>query len=145
MTAINLASSSFYPQISLNVQSYTPGTFKVYITGISSNVPATLYLILVSYKNITTNQITSKTSISIKTLVTPTNSAIASCIDGSGATAVQCMRVVMLTGTSYSLTISNIVENSVYALQYTVANEYPLRPVFYGNVQTQYIFTLNWE
>jgi len=37
------------------------------------------------------------------------------------------------------------VENSVYALHYVYANQYPQRPIFYGNVQTSYIFTTNHE
>jgi hypothetical protein len=107
-------------------------------------LPSTLYFILVSFKNITKNQISSKTNITIKPRITPTNSQIASCIDGEANPALQCFRVVMQTGTAYTTTITNLVESSVYTLYYVVANEYPLRPVFYGSVQSQFIFTTVW-
>ncbi len=35
-------------------------------------------------------------------------------------------------------------ENSVYALQYAIANEYPTRPIFYGGVSVQFISTVSW-
>lgn len=141
LPTIQLSSSNSQPQFSFNVQSYQASASQVIISNIQSNLPSTLYFILVSYKNVTINQISSKTTITIKPLVTPTSSQIASCVDGQGFPAVQCFRVVMQSGSSYSVTLSNIVANSVYSLYYTVANEYPLRPVFFGSVQNQFIFT----
>lgn len=109
MTAIQSSSGLFQPSMNLNIQTYSKGAYKVYITGIQMSVPGTIYFLLVSYKNITTNQITSQTKISIKTLVTPSSDQIASCTDGSGYPGVQCMRVVAQSGKSYSLTLPNIV------------------------------------
>ena len=37
------------------------------------------------------------------------------------------------------------MENSVYAVHYVYANQYPQRPIFYGNVMTSYLFTTNSE
>jgi hypothetical protein len=145
MTAVYASSGSFQPQMSLTVQPYSQGSYQVTVNNILCNVPCSVYFILVSYKNISTNQITSTTNITIKTLYAPTSDQVASCLDGSASPAVQCMRVVAQAGISYSFTLASIVENSVYALQYTVANEFPQRPVFYGGVQTKYIFTTNWS
>jgi hypothetical protein len=78
-------------------------------------------------------------------LIPPTSSQIASCVDGENKDAVQCFRVVMQAGKKYSFTLTNMHENSVYALQYTIANEYPSRPVFYGGVSYQFISTVSWE
>jgi len=97
------------PQISLTVNNYIANTNKIYINSIQSNVAATIYFILVSYKNITTNKITSQTSISIRTLIQPTSNQIASCVDGSGYAAAQCMRVSAQGGKIYSLTLPTIV------------------------------------
>jgi hypothetical protein len=47
----------------------------------------------------------------------------------------------MQSGSTYSVTLNNLIDSSVYTLYYAIANEYPLRPVFYGNVQSQFIFT----
>lgn len=141
MNAIQLSDSSLQPQFSFTLQDYRAGSYQVTLSSIQSTLPASLYFILVSYKNVTINKISSKTNITIKPLVTPTNSQIASCIDGQGFPAVQCFRIVMQAGTSYSVTLSNLIENSVYVLYYAGANEYPLRPVFYGSVQSSFIFT----
>jgi hypothetical protein len=62
-------------------------------------------------------------------------------MDGSSYPAIQCRRVVMLSGMTYSFDFSSLAENSVYAMHYTYANQYPQRPVFYGGVHTQYVFT----
>lgn len=78
-------------------------------------------------------------------MIIPTNSQIASCVDGENNPALQCFRVVMQASTTYTATITNLVESSVYTLYYVVANEYPLRPVFYGNVRSQFVFTTVWE
>lgn len=123
------------------MDSYVFRSAKIKISGISGNVYSSLYMILVSHKNITTNQITSETKISIKQLVIPTNDQVASCVDGTNYTAIQCMRVVMQPDNVYSVTFDNIVDDSVYALYYTIANEYPLRPVFYEGVKKQLIIT----
>jgi len=122
LTAIQLSTASQQPQFSLTVQSYTAKTYQVQITNIQSSLPSTLYFILVSYKNITKNQISSKTNITVKPLITPTNSQIASCLDGENNPALQCLRVVMLAGSTYSATLTNLVESSVYTLYYVVAN-----------------------
>jgi hypothetical protein len=82
LTAIQLASANEQPQFSFTVQNYQASSHKVSITNIQSTLPSTMYFILVSYKNITVNKISSKTNITIKPLVTPTNSQIASCVDG---------------------------------------------------------------
>lgn len=82
--------------------------------------------------------------ISIKPLVTPTSDQIASCVDGGGYAAVQCMRVVMQSNSTYSFKFTNIVENSVYSVYYTYANEYPQRPVFYGEVKSQQVYTISF-
>lgn len=145
MSAIQATLPSQQPQFSFTLQSYTPKTYQVQITNIQSSLPSTLFFILVSYKNVTKNQISSKTNITVKPLITPTNSQIASCLDGENNPALQCLRVVMLAGSTYSATLTNLVESSVYTLYYVVANEFPLRPVFYGKVQSQYIFTTVWE
>ena len=109
MDAMTSSSSSFQPQISLTINDYTPSSYQIVVSGISSNIHSSVYFILVSYKNISTNQITSKTTIIIKPLITPTSDQIASCIDGAGFTALQCMRVVMQAGNSYSFKFTNIV------------------------------------
>lgn len=79
------------------------------ISNIQSTLPSTLYFILVSFKNITKNQISAKTNITIKPLITPNNSQIATCVDGEGNPALQCFRVVMQAGTTYTTTITNLV------------------------------------
>jgi hypothetical protein len=122
MTAVQATLPSQQPQFSFTLQSYTPTTYQVQITNIQSSLPSTLYFILVSYKNITKNQISSKTNITVKPLITPTNSQIASCLDGENNPALQCLRVVMLAGSTYSATLTNLVESSVYTLYYVVAN-----------------------
>ena len=144
MDAMTSSSSSFQPQISLTINDYTPSSYQIVVSGISSNIHSSVYFILVSYKNISTNQITSKTTIIIKPLITPTSDQIASCIDGAGFTALQCMRVVMQAGNSYSFKFTNIVQNSVYAIYYTYANEYPQRPVFYGSVKSRQVYTVSF-
>ena len=128
--------SGFTPTVSLTVDPYTYNSRVVTISSITVSLPSSLYMILVSYKNITTNQISKKTNITIKPVVTPSNEQVASCKDGSGQVAVQCQRIVMLSGSTYSLTLSNMVDDSVYAMHYVLANEYPERPVFYGSVNT---------
>ena len=102
-------------------------------------------MILVSHKNITKNQITAETKIFMKQLVTPSSDQIASCVDGTNYGAIQCIRIAIAAGSVYSLIFENIVDDSVYVLYYTIANEYPLRPVFYGNVQRQFIITSLYE
>jgi len=121
LDAINSV-SAFQPSISLTINTYTPSTYQIQVTNISSNIPSSIYFILVSYKNITTNQISSKTTISIRPLVTPTSDQIASCVDGADFAVLQCMRVVMQAGANYSFAFTNIVENSVYNVYYTYAN-----------------------
>jgi hypothetical protein len=74
----------------------------------------------------------------------PTSDQIASCVDGTNYAAIQCMRVAMSSGNIYSVTFGNIIEDSVYVLYYTIANEYPLRPVFFGNVQRQFVITSSY-
>lgn len=96
MIAIGRSLSSFQPQVSFEVTDYVKDTYLVTVNNLKANVPSTIYFILVSYKNITTNQITSATTISIRTLVTPSQDQIASCTDGAGVPAVQCHRVAML-------------------------------------------------
>ena len=142
MSAVQTA-SGFTPTVSLTVDPYTYNSLTVTISSITASLPSSLYMVLVSYKNITTNQISKKTNITIKPVVTPSNEQVASCKDGSGEAAVQCHRVVMLSGSSYSVTFTNIINDAVYAMHYVVANEYPERPVFHGSVMTQYIYT-NW-
>lgn len=144
MTAIEIGSSSFQPSYSFTLGSFDKTSGQVKITNIYSSLPSTLYFILVSYKNITTNQISSKTNITIKPLIDSTASQVASCVDGEGNDAVQCFRVVMQAGKTYSFTLTNMHENSVYALQYAIANEYPTRPIFYGGVSVQFISTVSW-
>lgn len=144
MQAIS-ATAAYQPSITFTLRDYVKSSFKVQIAQLRSSQPATVYFILVSHKNITTNQITSTTTISIKPIITPTHDQVASCVDGSSAAAVQCMRVVMLANTDYSFYFQNLVENSVYALHYAYANEYPQRPIFYGAVQTSYIYTTTHE
>lgn len=141
MTAIQASTANMQPQVSFSISGYQKGSYFVTLNGIQSTLPSTVYYILVSYKNVSINQITSKTNITIKPLRTPTSSQIASCVDGEGFPALKCFRVVMVAGSTYSVTVPNLVDNSVYVLYYTIANEYPLRPIFYGNVQNQYIFT----
>jgi hypothetical protein len=109
MDAIQLSTASEQPQFSFTLQNYQAKTYQVQITSIQSSLPSTLYFILVSYKNITINQISSKTNITVKPLITPTNSQIASCLDGQNNPALQCFRVVMLAGSTYSTTIPNLV------------------------------------
>jgi hypothetical protein len=140
-TAMTSATASFQPRPSFLLSSYLPSTHTVTLSGLATNVPATAYFILASYKNITTNQITSKTTITIKPLSAPSEDQIASCKDGSGFAAVQCRRVAMLVGQSYSFAWGNLADNSVYAMYYTYANQYPQRPIFYGGVHSQLIFT----
>lgn len=144
MIAINAGLSSFQPSVSFVVGDYVKGTYSATVSNLKTSVPATIYFVLVSYKNITKNQIKSTTTISIRTLVTPSQDQIASCTDGAGVAAIQCHRVAMIEGSTYSFSFKNLVENSVYALHYAYANEYPERPIFWGQVKTQYIFTTVW-
>jgi len=109
MDAITASSASFQPQISLTINNYIPSSYQIVVSDIKSNIHSSVYFILVSYKNITTNQISSKTTISVKPLIVPTSDKIASCIDGAGFTALQCMRVVMQAGSTYSFKFKNIV------------------------------------
>lgn len=109
MDAITASSASFQPQISLTINNYIPSSYQIVVSDIKSNIHSSVYFILVSYKNITTNQISSKTTISVKPLIVPTSDQIASCIDGAGFTALQCMRVVMQAGSTYSFKFTNIV------------------------------------
>ena len=145
MTAIQASAVEFQPSVSFVVNSYVKGTYKVTVSNMVSNIPTAVYFVLVSYKNITTNQISSTTTITIKPLAIPSAEQVASCVDGGDYPAVQCRRVMLLTGTTYSFDFSSLVENSVYAVHYVYANEFPQRPIFYGAVQTKYIFTTNWE
>ena len=50
----------------------------------------------------------------------------------------------MLSGVTYTFDFDNLLADSVYEVYYTYANEYPLRPIFYGGVQSQHIFTTNF-
>lgn len=109
MTAIGASSSAFQPQASLVIEDYQSGAYKVRVSNVKANVPSTAYLVLVSFKNITTNQVTSTTTITIKPLVIPTEDQIASCLDGGSYPAVQCRRVAMLSGSSYSFYFDNLV------------------------------------
>ncbi len=103
------STTTFQPQITLIINEYRPNSYQIVVSDIKSNIHSSVYFILVSYKNISTNQISSKTTISIKPLITPTSDQIASCIDGAGFTALQCMRVVMQATNSYSFKFTNIV------------------------------------
>lgn len=109
MGSVQLSLPSQQPQFSFSIQGYQSKSYQVQLTNIQSTLPSTLYFILVSYKNITKNQITAKTNITVKPLVTPTNSQIASCVDGQNNTALQCFRVVMQAGIGYSVTVPNLV------------------------------------
>lgn len=82
MDAINTL-AAFQPNVQMTFQSYVFGSKNIIIHDISSSVPSVVYMVLVSYKNITKNQITKKTSITIKPVITPTSSQIASCKDGN--------------------------------------------------------------
>lgn len=109
MSTVQMTVGTAQPQFSFTLQSYQSKSYKAQITNIQSSLPSTLYFILVSYKNITKNQISSKTNITIKPLVTPSSSQIASCLDGQNNTALQCFRVVMQAGTSYSASVYSLV------------------------------------
>ena len=122
MTAIQASVANMQPQFSFSVSGYQKGSYYVTLNGIQSTLPSTVYYILVSYKNVSINQITSKTNITIKPLITPTSSQIASCVDGEGNTALKCFRVVMVAGSTYTVTVPNLLDNSVYSLFYTIAN-----------------------
>ena len=103
-----MSNATYQPTVTFLLNSYAIGSYMSKITGLTSNVPASIYFVLISYKTIATNQITSKTNITLKSLVTPTADQIASCTDGSGQAAIQCTRVVMLPNSSYSVTFSNL-------------------------------------
>ena len=109
MNGIQSLTSDFQPSISFAVHNYQAGSYKVSVTDLYSSIPGSVYFVLVSYKNITTNQISSTTTINIKPLVTPSADQIASCVDGSDYPAVQCRRVVMLNSTAYNFDFSNLV------------------------------------
>jgi hypothetical protein len=103
-----LAANSFKPTVTLIFQPYTPKSYVIQVTNIQTDLPSSIYFVLVSYKNISTNQITGKTIISIKPKVIPTTDQIASCLDGTNAPAVQCSRIVMLSGQNYSLSLTSL-------------------------------------
>lgn len=109
MDGINSANSNFQPSTTFTLHGYQAGTYKVSVTNIYSSVPGSIYFVLVSYKNITTNQISSTTTINIKPLVIPTADQIASCVDGSDYSAVQCRRVVVLNSTAYNFDFEFLV------------------------------------
>ena len=94
--------SGYQPSVSFTLADYVKNSFRVQVTNLRSSLPSTIYFVLVSYKNITTNQISSTTTISIRPIVTPSEDQIASCTDGQQAAVVQCRRVVMLPNTDYS-------------------------------------------
>jgi len=102
MDAVQSLTSDFQPQVTFTTHAYQTGSYKVSVSNLFSSVPGTVYFVLVSYKNITTNQISSTTTITIRPLVVPSADQIASCVDGSGFAGVQCRRVVMLNSTSYN-------------------------------------------
>lgn len=84
------------------------GNFLVTVSNLMASSPGTVYFVLVSYKNITTNQITSTTNITIRPLVIPSEEQVASCLDGSSYPAIQCRRVVLLSGMTYSFNFDNL-------------------------------------
>ena len=102
MNGIQSLNTDFQPLITFTTHDYQAGSYKISVTNLISSVPGTVYFVLVSYKNITTNQISSTTTITIKPVVVPTADQIASCVDGSGYAGVQCRRVVMLNSTAYN-------------------------------------------
>lgn len=65
------------------------------------------------------------------------------CENWEGVQAEGCARAIY-SGKDLSLTFTGIEENSTYLLYYTVASEYPLRPIVSSNILYDTVLTFNF-
>jgi len=67
---------------------------------------------------------------------TPSHTQINSCLDWNGESADACAKAVIANNDNVQLLLKNLKANTVYVVYYTVANEYPIEPVFSDTIDS---------
>lgn len=63
------------------------------------------------------------------------------CKDGYGENPLQCARVIFVGNDKKTITFSGLSPNSMYIIYYSIANEYPLRPVVVTDISNFTVLT----
>lgn len=87
----------------------------------------------------------STTDIPSRISRTPTKEQINNCRDWNDEPADACAKAVIANNDNVELFLKDLTQNTVYVVYYTVANEYPIAPVFSNNVESFTIKVLSAE
>ncbi len=67
---------------------------------------------------------------------TPSHTQINNCLDWNGEAVDACAKAVIANSDNVELLLKNLKSNTVYIVYYTVANEYPIEPVFSDAIES---------
>jgi hypothetical protein len=134
-------SSTYTPVFSSDKAYYDNITHSIVINNMQLSKPGTVYFILTFSRKITYNKITGHTDIDIRPPVKPSGTQMLNCLDGYGENPLQCKRVMFVGNSLKSVVFSNITADSLYMVYYTIANEYPLRPILVSGVSNFTVLT----
>jgi len=75
-------------------------------------------------------------SIEVPTRIhrTPTNEQINNCVDWNNEPADACAKAVIANDEDVALLLKDLKPNKLYVVYYTVANEYPIQPIFSNEI-----------
>lgn len=74
---------------------------------------------------------------------TPTNAQIYACLDWNGDDVDACGRAIIANDDNVELLLRDLKVNTMYIVYYTVANEYPIEPIFGNDIQSFSVRILN--
>jgi len=87
----------------------------------------------------------STTEVQTRSPRTPSNKQINGCLDWNNEAADACSNAIITdaSSTGVTLELTNLKANTVYAVYYTAANEYPIQPIFSNVIQSFTIAVLS--
>ena len=118
---------------------YNNGQIKITNVEIGGGI-GTVYFLLVLYKQINVDG--NNTFVNIRLNEEPTHEQMLNCENWQGLSAEGCARAVF-SESKLTVTFDNIQEKSLYMLYYTVASEYPLRPILSPDIFSETVVTFS--
>jgi len=78
----------------------------------------------------------STTEVPTRNPRTPTHDQINKCVDWNNEPADACGKAVIANDEDVTLLLKDLKPNTLYIVYYTVANEYPIQPIFSNQIES---------
>jgi len=138
--AMNSINPIFMPEIVYFSSDYqtVDGNASIVIRDISLTARGSIYAIAREIATVIVDPQDEFGTLDVPTRIArmPTNEQINNCLDWNNEAVDSCAKVVIANGDNVELFLKDLTPNTVYIVYYTVANEYPIIPVFSNNIES---------